>query len=1020
MKKIDLYKQFLSPPMNMRPFPFWSWNDKLQQDELNRQVEGFKEQGMGGFMMHAREGLETPYLGIEFMDRVKETVQTAKTEGMSAWLYDEDRYSSGMGGGNVPRLGGDNVRAKAITMSVQSRYEIDEKVLHVYKAIIREGSLMSVQEADMNEKVSEDQDESFLVFRKEIAAKNEWCHDDTYTDLLNPDSAKLFIQSTYEVYKETVGNEFGTTIPGIFTDEPTINGFSEKNASHEAWLPWTDHLPNYFASKNGYAIWSALPYIFLEGAFSAKARHDFWKTVTLLFCDSYTKQLSDWCEQNHLQFTGHFHSEGHLVGAARMSGAIMPHYRFLHIPGIDTLQKQTKESLTIKQAASVANQYGKTQVMTETYGVTGWDLTFEERKWIGDWQFVLGVNTLTHHLALYSLKGCRKRDYPPSFNYHTSWWKDTHLLEDYFARLSTVLRRGKAVRDVLVIHPSSTVWAMLGANGQDNNPCNQQLLDYNKEFNNLIDRLLAEHYDFDLGDELIMQDSSKVKEGKLLVHQAAYTTVILPPIQTMFLHTANLLKKFMDQGGTVIAIGKLPAMIQGEKSMDIRMVTEHPKLIKVRDINEAISYLEMTTVRRISIHQEGVEAADYLYMLRENEDHSVAFIVNNSRDGGHPVEIVLQGRNQVEEWDLLTGDTTQVYSHVKGERTYIKCDFGPADAKLFVLQKMERIQGPDLEMEYDLPNLKKEAVLLESISSMKRTAPNVLVLDQCCYRINQQEWSKEMAVWEAQREIRNTLDMRQVYANGGLQRHLWVHKPHENDSTPVVLRFSFYVKESPETVVYFAAEQLENFSVALNDILVNENPEGHFIDRSIQKVRLPSLKEGLNTLEISCFYDHAMELENTFLIGDFAVDQDRWIEKERGTLEFGDWCSQGYPHYCGSLIYSFSFEFDEKHCDKKVFLELGNYKAVTVSIFINDVKAGMIPWRARNGLDITKFLTRGENQISVELAGSPRNLFGPLHLEGNQEDWMDWWSFHPEGDKAVQHYTLVPYGIMEPVRILFV
>src|SRR5690606_36993894 len=122
------------------------------------------------------------------------------------------------------------------------------------------------------------------------------------------------------------------------------------------------------------------------------------------------------------------------------------------IPGIDTLCEKTDEHLTIKQVSSVANQLGKKRVITETYGVTGWDLTFESRRWIGDWQFALGVNVLTHHLSWYSLRGCRKRDYPPSFNYHTNWWSHNRGMEDYYARLSAVLSEGKLTRNVLVIH----------------------------------------------------------------------------------------------------------------------------------------------------------------------------------------------------------------------------------------------------------------------------------------------------------------------------------------------------------------------------------------------------------------------------------------------------------------------------------------------------------------------------------------------------------------------------------------
>ena len=49
--------------------------------------------------MHSRDGLDTAYLGDEFMEVVKRCADKAKDENMLACLYDEDRYSSGFAGG---------------------------------------------------------------------------------------------------------------------------------------------------------------------------------------------------------------------------------------------------------------------------------------------------------------------------------------------------------------------------------------------------------------------------------------------------------------------------------------------------------------------------------------------------------------------------------------------------------------------------------------------------------------------------------------------------------------------------------------------------------------------------------------------------------------------------------------------------------------------------------------------------------------------------------------------------------
>jgi hypothetical protein len=53
--------------------------------------------------MHSRVGLDTPYLGEEFMSCVRACVDEAQRKGMLAALYDEDRWPSGAAGGLVTK-----------------------------------------------------------------------------------------------------------------------------------------------------------------------------------------------------------------------------------------------------------------------------------------------------------------------------------------------------------------------------------------------------------------------------------------------------------------------------------------------------------------------------------------------------------------------------------------------------------------------------------------------------------------------------------------------------------------------------------------------------------------------------------------------------------------------------------------------------------------------------------------------------------------------------------------------------
>src|SRR5579859_2230699 len=90
---------FQTPPKMYREVPFMSWNDDLEPAELRRQIGLIDDGGWGGFFMHARIGLKTPYLGKNWMTNVRASIDEARQRGLHAWLYDEDKWPSGFAGG---------------------------------------------------------------------------------------------------------------------------------------------------------------------------------------------------------------------------------------------------------------------------------------------------------------------------------------------------------------------------------------------------------------------------------------------------------------------------------------------------------------------------------------------------------------------------------------------------------------------------------------------------------------------------------------------------------------------------------------------------------------------------------------------------------------------------------------------------------------------------------------------------------------------------------------------------------
>ena len=113
--------------------------------------------------------------------------------------------------------------------------------------------------------------------------------------------------------------------------------------------------------------------------------------------------------------------------------------------------RKDMELTTVKQAQSSSRQYGREGVMSELYGVTGWDFDFRDYKFYGDWQAALGVTLRVPHLSWMSMEGEAKRDFPASIFYQSPWYQEFPYVEDHFARTGWAMSKGDAVVRVGVI-----------------------------------------------------------------------------------------------------------------------------------------------------------------------------------------------------------------------------------------------------------------------------------------------------------------------------------------------------------------------------------------------------------------------------------------------------------------------------------------------------------------------------------------------------------------------------------------
>lgn len=204
-----------------RGLPFWCWNGELDKEELKSQVHILKEMGFGGFFMHSRTGLATEYMGDTWMELIRTATEEAEKIGMSAWLYDEDRWPSGTAGGEV-------TKKLAYQLKFISMYDTDENVeegVHIAGELGR----FAIKLTACNEmedyypiKIGEKAKEGYCIkkFFIEHMKGQEFYNGYTYLDTLNLDATKAFLNATHEKYKQKCGDLFGKTLLGVFTDEP--------------------------------------------------------------------------------------------------------------------------------------------------------------------------------------------------------------------------------------------------------------------------------------------------------------------------------------------------------------------------------------------------------------------------------------------------------------------------------------------------------------------------------------------------------------------------------------------------------------------------------------------------------------------------------------------------------------------------------------------------------------------------------------------------------------------------------
>ena len=994
---------FLNPPMDCRAAPFWAWNGDLNVEETRRQVREMTEHGMGGGFMHSRPGLRTEYLGDEWFANCAASIDEGKKVGFFSWLYDEDRWPSGSCGG----------RTAASTPDFRSRTLVvqrgDEPVKLGDGSYAQLDCLARVRmvsapdgEHEFRPVGADERGPDILSFYSAVFPAAGWHNDSYYPDLMHDEAMREFIRNTYELYAQRFRAEFGKAVPGIFTDEPYIRGAA----------PWSVRLAAEFQKRRGYDLIPKLPLLFFATSQSPQVRHDYWKTVYELFNESFMGQLGKWCGEHNMLFTGHLLAEGSLGTQIRTAGGMMWHYLHMGAPGIDVLVERITEVLTCKQVSSVCNQFDKPLMLSELYGCTGYNFSFEGQKWMGDWQMALGVNLLCPHLTLYTMKGCAKRDYPPSYFYQSPWWRHYRHVADYQARLCYVLRQGRAVRDILLLHPLTGGWCRY-----DPNAPGARLEEPSRFFNEVMAHLLGLHRDFDLGDEIILAGHGAVRGAELAVGSAHYKVVIVPPTCNLESATVDLLEKCVQAGGKLLFLREIPALVDGKPSERVTRLAHAPGVYRgsahPKALEEALDELLPRSVSVVRA-DTGAEAAKVLCQQRTMGDHSLLFLANTDRETGVALKARVPIAGAWEQWDCETGEVRPLPSVKVAGGSGVEVFLPPVGSAVLVVnprREMTEAGAPPRVRE------RKKALNPRGQWSFRRLAPNSLVLDRCSYCVGDEAFSKEMFLVDAQEEWRKRFGLFSARGmNGDTQP--WKRLQNPENLRPVgrlALRYRFQVQAMPANETFLVLEDRAETEIHVNGALVDAPASGWFMDKSFEKVPIGRfLKRGENALELRATLTAMRVMEDVYVVGDFGVHPNTFaLTREPRKLASGDWCAQGYPFYTDAMIYETAFTRSEKFSGR-VSLELERFEGTVAALWVNGERAAVLGWRPYRA-DVTRFLRAGRNKIGIEIVGSPRNLMGPRH---SAEKYPAWTGSDQLADTTEPCYHITAAGLMGEVRVI--
>lgn len=447
---------------------------------------------------------------------------------------------------------------------------------------------------------------------------------------------------------------------------------------------WTPDMEKEFKRVSNYSLRNWLPalfgYVIKDHETTGRFLIDWRNTINDLFTNNYYGRMSTLARNNGLKVT-YETSAGDVL-----PGDILEYFKFADVPMTEFWQPMSDAYVgsinfkPIKPTVSAARMYGKPRVAAEAFTSfqLTWDEHFEMLREVANCNTAEGVthyvfHTYTHNpqmpfLAPGSSFGA---GIGTPFLRGQTWWQYMPDFNNYLARCTYMLERGKPVSDVL--------WYL------------------GDEINHKPDQNAAfpEGFKYDYCNPDVLLNRLKVENGMLVTPEGIqYRVLWLPDVPRMLPQTLEKIRSLVKDGA--IVIGEAPvglATLSGGKAASLRFNTAVKEIwgtgqkgIRKNGKGQVISGITLDQALISLKIKPDVTGGDALWVHRKTEGADWYF-VSAPRGKGFNGELSFRTNGAAELWNPVNGKYSRIESRRDGDRTVIKLDLVKSNSCFIVFRK---------------------------------------------------------------------------------------------------------------------------------------------------------------------------------------------------------------------------------------------------------------------------------------------------------------------------------------------